>query len=127
MARREQQELSQEALARITRSIRSLADDRVERGFDLSRSMHCDSCDQDKSSAGATTYGAYKLCNDCLLDFTLALASGQVENVVDFMTRRTDDDGSRLPPDLAEQRDRSTLAYNSVHTRDKLLPSNEPC
>jgi hypothetical protein len=89
--------------------------------------MHCDSCDQEKPSPGATTYGVYKLCNDCLLDFTLALASGQAENVADFMTRRTDDDGSQFPPDLAEQRDRSSLAYNSIHTRDKLLPSNEPC
>jgi hypothetical protein len=104
--------------------VRSLADDRVERGVDLSRPMHCDSCGLDKPPAGSAVYGSYKLCNDCLLDFTLQLASGKVDNVVDFMTRRDDN----LPPsDLESPRDRRAISLQSLSGRDKLMPSNEPC
>ncbi len=123
MAKRETQELSQDAVARITRVVRSLADDRVDRGIDLNRPMHCDSCGQEKSPAGAAIYGAYRLCNDCLLDFTLALASNDVANVADFMTRKTDD-GS-MPPDLEGRRERGALPVNQFQGRDKLMPSNE--
>jgi hypothetical protein len=114
-------------MARITRSIRSLTEDQVERGFDLGRPMHCDSCIQDKAPSGATVYGAYKLCNDCLLDFTVALASGTVEHVAEFMTRATDDDSNVPPSDLAGQRDRMIVTRPSLQPREKLLPSNEPC
>jgi hypothetical protein len=126
LAKRDQQELSEAAKERITQVVRSLADDRVERGVDLNRPMLCDSCGLEKQPAGSALYGAYKLCNDCLLDFTMALASGEVDNVADFMTRRTDDTG--VPPsDLADQRGRSPLPFNSLHPREKLMPSNEPC
>lgn len=89
--------------------------------------MRCDSCDQDKPSAGSALYGVYKLCNDCLLDFTLALASGEVNSVADFMTRNAD--GSPLlPPDSGGHLERSaSLSRNPLQPRDKLRPSNEPC
>ncbi len=127
MAKREQQELTQEAVERITRVVRSLVDDRVERGIDLKTPMHCDSCDQEKSSAGAAVYGAYKLCNDCLLDFTLALASGQVDNVSEYMTRKTEAPDIPPPTDLAGERERASVPLKPLPTRDKLMPSNEPC
>lgn len=127
MANKDEQELSPEAVERITRSIRSLIEDQVDRGIDLNRPMQCDSCDQERSAGGATVYGAYRLCNDCLLDFTLALASRRVESVADFMTRKTDDDGSLPPTDLSSQRDRSAVSRSPLQARDKLMPSNEPC
>ena len=92
--------------------------------------MNCDSCDLEKQSAGSALYGTYKLCNDCLLDFTLSLASGRAESVTDFMTKRTESPGSLPPPsDLADQRDRASpyLARNPHPGTDKLMPSNEPC
>ncbi|GAC1445537.1 MAG: hypothetical protein NVSMB52_06940 [Chloroflexota bacterium] len=89
--------------------------------------MHCDSCDVEKPSAGAALYGAYKLCNDCLLDFTLALAAQRVENVSEFMTR--DFDGATDTPaaQLTAQRDRLSVPVNTLQGREKLQPRNEPC
>lgn len=127
MAKRQPQDLSDVATERITRVVRSLADDRIERGVDLARPMHCDSCDLEKPSAGSALYGAYKFCNDCLLDFTLALASGTVENAAEFMTRRSDEPGSLPPSDLASHSERHILPVNPLQGRDKLMPRNEPC
>jgi hypothetical protein len=126
LARRQQQELSEAATERITRVVRSLADDRVERGVDLSRPMMCDSCDAEKGSGGSSLFGVYKLCNDCLLDFTLALARGTVENAAEYMTRRSDGDEA-LESSLAGEAERSVLAFGPLPGRDKLVPRNEPC
>jgi hypothetical protein len=126
LAKREKQELSEQAQERIVRVVRSLADDRVERGVELGRPMHCDSCALEKPAAGSALYGVYKLCNDCLLEFTLALASGTVDSVAQFMTRQSDDTG--LPPsDLSDRRDRQVVPLNPLQGRDKLMPRNEPC
>jgi hypothetical protein len=123
LAKRDQHELSPDAVSRITRVVQSLCDDRIERGVDLDRPMHCDSCGQEKNPEGSAVYGAYKLCNECLLEFTLALAGNQVQNVADFMTRR-----SEGPlPDLANHRERQSLPLGQLQGRDKLMPSNEPC
>jgi hypothetical protein len=126
LAKRDQQELTEAAIERITQVVRSLAEDRVERGVELNRPMRCDSCSQEKSPAGAALYGAYRLCNDCLLDFTLALASGEVDNVAEYMTRGSDESGAP-PSDLTRHRDRPAVSYSSLHGRDKLMPSSEPC
>ena len=123
MARKPQVELPESTVERITVNIRSMVDDRVDRGVDLMRSMHCDSCGEEKYSKGSTIYGAYKLCNDCLLEVTLAFASGQIETVVDFMTHRID--GPDLPI-LEDERERSSVTRNALHGRDKFMPSNEP-
>jgi hypothetical protein len=127
LARRQQQELSDAATERITRVVRSLAEDRVERGIELSRPMVCDSCDREKPSAGSALFGVYKLCNDCLLDFTIALARGSVENVAEFMTRRLDDTEAASASDLTGQAQRSVLSFGPIPGRDKLVPRNEPC
>jgi hypothetical protein len=127
LARRQQQELSEAATERITRVVRSLAEDRVERGVDLSRPMVCDSCGLEKPSAGSALFGAYKLCNDCLLDFTFALARGTIENAAEYMTRHSDIEDSLPPSDLAGQPERSVLSFGPIPGRDKLVPRNEPC
>ncbi|MGH2443226.1 MAG: hypothetical protein ACRDFX_08690 [Chloroflexota bacterium] len=127
MTERQHQELSAMASERITKVVRSLADDQVERGVDLSRPLHCDSCDIEKPSAGSALYGAYKFCNDCLLDFTLALAAGGVDNAADYMTRR-DPEGQLPPSELTGLHERPTTGFaNPLHGRDKLMPRNEPC
>lgn len=125
MPKREQQELTELARERIENVVRSLVEDRVERGVDLARTMHCDSCDQDRSPAGSSLYGSYKFCNDCLLDFTLALASGSAENVVAYMTRRSDGpEDLTSPTELNAVRDRQALP--SRQPRDKFMPGHEP-
>ena len=126
MPRREQQELTDLAVERITQVVRSLANDRVDRGVDLSRPMHCDSCDREKISVGSSLYGTYRLCNDCLLEFTLALASGSVDTVAHFMTTQTDDE-SPPPSDFSPARDAPAMSRSPLPGRDKLLPHNEPC
>lgn len=123
MARREEQELSEGTVERITRGIRSLSKDRVDRGVEPDRPMRCDSCGAEKSGAGAARYGAYQLCNDCLLDFTLRLARGSVDNVVDYMRRP--DTGTPVS-ELTEPRERS-VSLNPMPARDRLVPGNEPC
>jgi hypothetical protein len=127
LAKREQHELSQDAVNRIMRVVRSLADDRVDRGVDLNRTMRCDSCGQEKSPQGAAQYGAYQLCNDCLLDFTLALASNQVGNVAEYMTRKEEGGVDASVYESGQVRDRSPVMRGSLHVRDTLMPSNEPC
>ena len=127
LAKRQQQELSEAAAERITRVVRSLADDRVERGVDLSRPMMCDSCDREKASAGSALFGAYKLCNDCLLEFTFALARGSVETAAEYMTSQPDGDEQLPPSDLSDQPERSVLSFGPIPGRDKLVPRNEPC
>ncbi|HEX6506552.1 MAG TPA: hypothetical protein VF221_02875 [Chloroflexota bacterium] len=105
-----------------------MAEDRVERGVELNRAMHCDSCDHDKHAEGSALYGAYRLCNDCLLEFTLALASGTVDNVAEFMTRTPEEPGALPPSDLGGERGRHPVQQlNPLPGRDKLMPSNEPC
>jgi hypothetical protein len=128
LAKREPIELSEESRGRIVRVVRSMAEDRVERGVELNRAMHCHSCDQEKPAAGSALYGAYRLCNDCFLEFTLALASGTVDTVAEFMTRTPDGNGSLPPGDLGGGRERQPIQQlNPLSGRDKLMPSNEPC
>lgn len=125
MAASERADLSPLAEQRIVDVVRSLMDDQVDRGVELGRPMHCDSCDSDKSPMGSTQYGAYALCNDCLLEFTLLLARGDIENVAEYMTKRPEstDSPPASPPERMESR-----PVRSVSKRgEKLLPSNEPC
>lgn len=128
MTETESSDLSLQAEERITEVVRSLADDHVDRGVDLNRPMRCDSCDVEKSPFGSSQYGAYALCNDCLLEFTLALANGDVENVAGYMTKRPEDSEepphASTKPSLLEPRP----LRSDVRTRgEKLMPSKEPC
>lgn len=118
--------LSPVAEQRITDVIRGLMDDHVDRGVDLTRPVHCDSCDLEKSPLGSSQYGAYALCNDCLLEFTLMLARGDVENVAEYMTKRPDD-GTGFPL-LPSPNFETRASHHPLPKRtEKLMPSNEPC
>ena len=121
MAQGDRSELSPEAEQRITEVIRSLADDKVERGVDVTRPMRCDSCDVEKSPFGSSQYGAYALCNDCLLEFTILLARGEIDSVAEYMTKRPDDGPPLLDPRPANE----SSGIRAV-PRQKLMPSNEP-
>jgi hypothetical protein len=124
----ERTDLSPEAEERIAGVIRSLVDDHVDRGVDLGRPFRCDSCDREQSPLGATEYGAYALCNDCLLEFTLSLARGEIENVAEYMTKRPDEPSSPPPSEpAATTRSRSVTNPPITARGDKLMPSNEPC
>lgn len=129
MAATERSELTPEAEQRITTVIRSLADDHIDRGIDLNRPMRCDSCSLEKSALGSSQYGAYALCNDCLLEFTLALARGDVANVAEYMTRRPDDADNGAPAlsDPVPLESRRSRELPVPKPGDKLMPSNEPC
>ena len=120
MTQTERAELSPEAEQRIADVVRSLAEDKIDRGVDLNRPMHCASCDMEKAPLGSSQYGDYALCNDCLLEFTLLLARGQIDNVSDYMTKRVDGpmplDGPLEPSSLRSMPKRA----------EKLMPSNEP-
>jgi hypothetical protein len=120
-------DLSPEAEERIAGVIRSLVDDHVDRGVDLGRPFHCDSCDREQSPLGATQYGAYALCNDCLLEFTLSLARGEIENVAEYMTKRPDESGSGPPAEPATTSSTRSVTNHMTARGDKLMPSNEPC
>ncbi len=127
MAVSEQAELTSEAEERIISVIRSLTEDRVDRGVDLNRPMHCSSCDLEKSPMGATQYGAYDLCNECLLEFTLALAKGEVENVAEYMTRRPEGPDGEPPVETAANISARASKGSLPKRGEKLMPSNEPC
>lgn len=130
MAVSDRADLSPEAEERITDVIRSLTEDHVDRGVELSRPMRCNSCDMEKSPLGSSQYGAYALCNDCLLEFTLALAKGDIENVAEYMTRRPDDGQEpRDPaPEGPRRLDTRPVVPHSLPKRgEKLMPRNEPC
>jgi hypothetical protein len=121
-------DLSPEAEERIVGVVRSLADDHVDRGVDLGRPFRCDSCDVEKTPLGATQYGAYALCNECLLEFTLSLARGEIENVAEYMTKRPDESSSTLRSESAATASARSIANPPIPARgEKLLPSNEPC
>lgn len=126
LANHQQTELSELATERITRVVRSLADDRIERGVELGRPMHCHSCDLERPSAGSAQYGAYQFCNDCLLDFTLALAAGKAANAAEYMTRQPDGEYTSPAPDFSGHHERHSVK-NPLPGRDKLMPRNEPC
>jgi len=55
--------------------------------FDL---FNCSSCAQDKMLAGSIQYSKYRLCNECVLMYELALKLGKIQNIDDFM-RKTED------------------------------------
>ena len=124
MAHAEHGEFSPEAERRITEVVRSLAEDKVDRGVDLSRPMRCDSCDSEKSPLGSSQYGAYALCNDCFLEFTILLARGEVDSVAQYMTKRPDDGPTLLDVPPASE---PTPVRSIPKRREKLMPSNEPC
>lgn len=84
--------------------------------------MRCDSCELEKSAHGSSQYGAYSLCNDCLLEFTLLLARAEVDNVAEYMTKRPDEP---VYLESAAERAEPSAVRPAPKRTEKLMPSNE--
>ena len=55
--------------------------------FDM---FNCSACTKEACLAGSIQYSKYRLCNDCVLMYELALKLGKVENIEDFMAKTED-------------------------------------
>ncbi len=47
--------------------------------------FECSACAKTACLAGSIQYSKYRLCNDCVLMYELALKLGKVKNIEDFM------------------------------------------
>ena len=65
-------------------------DDIVENPNSEFELFTCSACAQDKMLAGSIQYSKYRLCNDCVLLYELALKLGKVKNIEEFMKKTED-------------------------------------
>lgn len=52
--------------------------------------FNCSACAQDKCLAGSIQYSNFRLCNECVLLYELALKLNKVDNIDKFMTQMED-------------------------------------
>lgn len=69
----------------ITERIRGLATEHLQEGIPSGSRIICHNCGHTKLLVGSARYGRYRLCNDCALEYDLALAEGKVKNIEDFI------------------------------------------
>ena len=50
----------------------------------------CSACAKDKMLAGSIMYSKYRLCNECVLMYELALKLGKVKNIEEFISKTED-------------------------------------
>lgn len=50
----------------------------------------CSACAKSKPLAGSIQYSKYRLCNDCVLLYELALKLNKVKNIEEFMEKTED-------------------------------------
>ena len=50
----------------------------------------CSACAKDALLAGSIQYSKYRLCNDCVLMFEVAMKLGKVKNIDEFMSKTED-------------------------------------
>ena len=50
----------------------------------------CSACATEKPLAGSIQYSKYRLCNDCVLLYELALKLGKVQNIDEFLLKTED-------------------------------------
>lgn len=50
----------------------------------------CSACGTEKPLAGSIQYSKYRLCNDCVLLYELALKLGKIKNINDFIEKTED-------------------------------------
>ena len=50
----------------------------------------CSACAKEKPLAGSIQYSKYRLCNDCVLLYELALKLGKVQNIDEFLLKTQD-------------------------------------
>ena len=56
----------------------------------------CSACAKDKMLAGSIQYSKYRLCNDCVLLYELALKLKKIKNIEEFMQKTEDNRLSEL-------------------------------
>lgn len=69
----------------ITERIRSLVQKHLEMGVSTDTKVICHNCGHAKSVVGAVSYGRYRLCNDCALQYEIAKAKGNIQTIEDFV------------------------------------------
>lgn len=52
--------------------------------------FNCSACANEKMLAGSIQYSKYRLCNDCVLLYELALKLGKVQNIEEFILKTED-------------------------------------
>ena len=52
--------------------------------------FECSACAKTTSLAGSIQYSKYRLCNDCVLMYEIALKLGKVKNIDEFMQKTED-------------------------------------
>lgn len=52
--------------------------------------FNCSACAKDAPMAGSIQYSKYRLCNDCVLMYELALKLNKVKNIEEFMAHTED-------------------------------------
>lgn len=50
----------------------------------------CSACASEKCLAGSIQYSSYRLCNDCVLMYEIALKLGKVKDINEFMQKTED-------------------------------------
>lgn len=50
----------------------------------------CSACAKEKMLAGSIMYSKYRLCNECVLMYELALKLGKVKNIEEFISKTED-------------------------------------
>ena len=50
----------------------------------------CSACAKDMPLAGSIQYSKYRLCNDCVLMYELALKLNKIKNIEEFMAKTED-------------------------------------
>ena len=65
--------------------------DDIEENPDVEKDFFvCDACGGYKCVAGSILYGEYRLCNDCVLMYELALKLGKIQDIEEFIAKTED-------------------------------------
>lgn len=76
---------SPEQYGKLRAHARRLVTNDIERGVPSSSRAYCDACQQPRPASGSAQHGRYALCNDCVLEFGIAGASGAAVSAGQFV------------------------------------------
>ena len=81
----------EEIVEEMQKVVEQMRLDDIEEDPDIIHEMFiCDCCGAEKCLAGSIQYGNYRLCNDCVLMYELALKLEKVQNIEEFMQKTED-------------------------------------
>jgi len=69
----------------IIERVLGLAVKHREMGISANSRIICRHCRRVKPLIGAISYGRYRLCNNCALQYEVAMAEGKVNHIEDFV------------------------------------------